>query len=240
VRDNKIEIREKIQFEYNKAIIREVSFDLMAEIADVIKKHPHIKKLRIEGHASAEGEDAYNKSLSDRRAIAVMKHLVEREGIPGEMLSAKGYGEEKPVAPNDTEENREKNRRVEFNIVEQDITQKKVEVDSTTGQEKLLEETKQRLKAPDADEDATAPAEPATGSKSAKSAMATKPVKHATATKPVKHATATKPVKPATATKPAKPVATPKPTKPVMTTKAAKPPAKLPAKTAAGKAQKKR
>ncbi|HEY5957314.1 MAG TPA: OmpA family protein, partial [Polyangiaceae bacterium] len=152
VRDNMIQIREKIQFEYNKDVIREVSYDLMDEIAQVIKKNPHIKKLRIEGHASAEGEDKYNKLLSDRRAHAVMRHLVDRGGVPAEVLIAKGYGEEKPVAPNDTEENREKNRRVEFNIVEQDITKKTLEIDSTTGNEKVVGETRQSIKAPDADE----------------------------------------------------------------------------------------
>ncbi|HMA92586.1 MAG TPA: OmpA family protein [Polyangiaceae bacterium] len=210
VRDDKIEIREKIQFEYNKDIIREVSYDLLAEIADVIKKHPHIKKIRIEGHASAEGEDNYNKALSDRRAKSVMRHLVERGGIPGEMLIAKGYGEEHPVAPNDTEENREKNRRVEFNIVEQDITKKKVEIDAATGQEKIVEETKQRIKAPDAD-DRGVETETTKGATTSATKPAAKP-----ATKPA--------AKPA-----AKPVAKP----------AAKPAAKSAAKPGAKPAKKK-
>src|SRR5262249_21366298 len=54
VRENKIEIHEKIQFDYDKATIKPESFDLMKEIADVITKNPQIKKLRIEGHASSE------------------------------------------------------------------------------------------------------------------------------------------------------------------------------------------
>ncbi len=150
VLDNKIEIREKIQFEYNKATIKEVSYGLLNEIVDVIKKNPHIKKIRIEGHASSEGDKTHNKKLSDERAKSVMKYLVDH-GIPQEELIAKGYGSEKPIADNATEEGKEKNRRVEFNIVEQDVTQKKVEVDST-GQQKVLEEQKQTLKAPDAEE----------------------------------------------------------------------------------------
>lgn len=140
VRDNKIVIHEKIQFELNKAIIKEDSFSLLGEIAQVIKENPHIKKIQIEGHASSEGSDRYNKKLSDKRAKAVRKHLVDTGGINGDMLTAIGYGEEKPIATNDTEEGREKNRRVEFNITEQDVTEKKVEVDPNTGQEKVLEE----------------------------------------------------------------------------------------------------
>ncbi len=145
VRDNKIEIREKIQFEYNKAEIKEVSFDLLAEIAKVIKENPHIKKIQIEGHASADGNDAYNMALSDRRAKAVMQHLVDNGGIEKGKLVAKGFGETKPIADNETEEGREKNRRVEFNIIEQDVTKKKVEIDETTGKEKVVEETKEAV-----------------------------------------------------------------------------------------------
>lgn len=140
IRDNKIEIHEKIQFEYAKADIKEASHDLLNEIVDVIKKHPYIKKISIEGHASSEGDPDFNKRLSDNRAKAVMKYLVDH-GIAQEMLTAKGFGVERPIASNDTEEGREKNRRVEFNIVEQDITQKKVEIDPKTGEEKVLETT---------------------------------------------------------------------------------------------------
>src|SRR5215475_1871591 len=77
VRDNKIEIHEKIQFDYDKAVIKDASFSLMNEIADVIKRHPQIKKIRIEGHASSEGSASHNKALSDDRAKSVMKYLTE-------------------------------------------------------------------------------------------------------------------------------------------------------------------
>jgi len=145
VRDNKIEIREKIQFEYNKADIKEVSYDLLNEIAQVIKDNPHIKKIQVEGHASSEGNDAYNMRLSDSRAKAVVAYLVNKGGIPADKLVAKGFGETKPIADNETEEGREKNRRVEFNIIEQDVTKKKVEVDPATGKEKVVSETKESV-----------------------------------------------------------------------------------------------
>lgn len=141
IKDNKIEIHEKIQFEVNKAIIKEESFGLMDDIAKVIKEHPWVKKVAIEGHASAEGDKKRNLKLSDDRAKAVMEYLVSKGGIEKVRLTAKGYGIEKPIASNDTEEGREKNRRVEFNIIEQDITKKKVEIDPATGKEKVLDES---------------------------------------------------------------------------------------------------
>ena len=147
VREDKIVINEKIQFEFNKARILPESDSLLAEIAKVIKENPQIKKIRIEGHASSEGNDDYNLKLSQKRAEAVRKWLVDRGGIPADMLVAKGYGETRPIASNDTEEGREKNRRVEFTILEQEVTRKKVEIDPKTGQEKVVEEEKTTAKA---------------------------------------------------------------------------------------------
>ncbi len=140
VRDNKIEIKEKIQFEYNKAVILPASFGLLDEIKDVITKNAHIKKISIEGHASSEGDPKHNLKLSDERAKSVMKYLVDK-GVDAGRLTAKGFGITRPIADNATEEGKEKNRRVEFLIVEQDITQKKVEVDAS-GQEKVVEVNK--------------------------------------------------------------------------------------------------
>jgi OOP family OmpA-OmpF porin len=153
VRSDKIEIKEKIQFEYNKAVILPASFSLLDEIADVFKKNPHLKKVSIEGHASAEGDPKHNLKLSDERANAVRKYLVDK-GIDAGRLTAKGFGAKRPIASNDTDEGKEKNRRVEFLIVEQDVTQKKVEVDHT-GKEKIVEEKKMTEKK----EEPAAPAE---------------------------------------------------------------------------------
>lgn len=150
VKDNKIEITEKIQFEYNKAVIKPESFALMNEIGDTIKKNDHIKKIAVEGHASSEGSAAHNKKLSEERAKAVVAYLVEKSGIKPEVFTAKGYGSEKMlVKPENSEEDREKNRRVEFNILEQDVTKKKIAVDATTGKETVLEEKKIEEKKPE-------------------------------------------------------------------------------------------
>lgn len=156
LRDNKIEIREKIQFEVNKSTIKEESFSLLKEIADVVKKHPHVKKISIEGHASAEGNAQHNKKLSEARAKAVMEYLVKQESIPAAMFVSKGWGIDKPIADNETEVGREANRRVEFLVIEQDVTQKKVEIDEKTGKEKIVEEKKNTVST--ATEKAAAPA----------------------------------------------------------------------------------
>ena len=149
VRDNKIEIHEKIQFDFDTATIKQASFDLMNEIASVITKNPQIKRIRIEGYASSEGDANHNKKLSDDRAASVMKYLTEH-GIAAPRLSSVGFGVDKPLADNTTEQGREANRRVEFTIVEQDVTEKKVAIDPKTGTEKVLEEKHEDVKAPNA------------------------------------------------------------------------------------------
>lgn len=154
VRDNRIEIHEKIQFDFDKATIKDASFGLMNEIAAVITKNPQIKRLRVEGHASSEGDANHNQALSDARSKAVMKYLTDHGIVPNELVAV-GYGSSKPIADNKTEDGREKNRRVEFVIVEQDVTHKKVEVDAQTGTEKVLEEKHEMVRAPDLDAGST-------------------------------------------------------------------------------------
>jgi len=120
LRDDRIVINEKIQFAYNDDRILPQSFSLLDEVAAVIKQNPQVMKIEIGGHASTEGGDDHNLQLSDRRAHAVMKHLVEKAGVDAGRLTSKGYGEQKPlVHPDDSEEQREVNRRVEFLILEQ-------------------------------------------------------------------------------------------------------------------------
>jgi OOP family OmpA-OmpF porin len=157
VKDNKIEITEKIQFEYNKATILPASFGLLDEIASTIKKAPHIKKIGIEGHASSEGSADHNLKLSDDRAKAVMTYLVDKGGLEAKMFTAKGYGSQKMLKDDKKGTDKdaaELNRRVEFNILEQDITKKKVQVDST-GKETVVEE-KTHTQKKEADEPAPA------------------------------------------------------------------------------------
>jgi outer membrane protein OmpA-like peptidoglycan-associated protein len=141
VRDNKIVINEKVQFEFDSHRILPVSHDLLNEVAQVIKDNPQIKKIEVEGHASSEGSASHNLRLSDRRANSVMQYLTRQGQIPKEMLQAKGYGVSRPIASNDTDEGREKNRRVEFTILEQEFVKKKVEI-GPDGEERIIEEKK--------------------------------------------------------------------------------------------------
>lgn len=132
---------------------------MLDEVVALINKNPQLKKISIDGHASAEGTAAANKKLSDERAKSVMAYLVGH-GVQQERLSATGWGIEKPIADNATEEGREKNRRVEFNIIEQDVTQRKVELDPVTGKErKVLDSSTQVVKSPEPTPPAAPPAE---------------------------------------------------------------------------------
>ncbi len=145
LRDNKIVIAEKVQFEVAKATIKEVSHGLLDEVADLIKKNPQVKKIGIEGHASAEGGTTLNLPLSDQRANAVLAYLVSK-GVSRAILSARGFGDTKPLADNSTDEGREKNRRVEFNVLEQEVTPRKVEVEPKADTEKVGDEKMQKVK----------------------------------------------------------------------------------------------
>ena len=121
--DNKIVINEKIQFAFDKAEILSESHSILDEVVKIMKENPQVKKVRVEGHASLEKDSPavrnYNKSLSDRRAKAVLEYLVGH-GVERDRLEAIGYGNEKPLQSDATEEGREANRRVEFNILSLD------------------------------------------------------------------------------------------------------------------------
>jgi OOP family OmpA-OmpF porin len=141
----------------------------MDEIATVITKNPQIKRLRIEGHASSDGDARHNKLLSVSRSKAVQKYLIAH-GISPQELVAAGYGADHPIADNSTKEGREQNRRVEFVILAQDVTHKKVEVDAGTGAEKVLEENHETVQAPEGDTDHHALGKVGQGKKRAKAA----------------------------------------------------------------------
>jgi large repetitive protein len=113
----RIEINEKIYFDTGESTIRSESDDLIDEISSVILAHPEITRLRIEGHTDDVGSDVANLELSQSRAEAVKEALSER-GVDAGRLDAAGFGELRPVELNETEEGKEKNRRVEFIIIE--------------------------------------------------------------------------------------------------------------------------
>jgi len=117
VTDTKINISEQVQFDVNKATIKPESSGLLDEIAKIMKDHDKIKKVSVEGHTSLEGDTSSNMKLSQDRAAAVMKALIDR-GIDKGRLTSKGFGVTKPIGDNKTEEGKVKNRRVEFTIID--------------------------------------------------------------------------------------------------------------------------
>jgi outer membrane protein OmpA-like peptidoglycan-associated protein len=135
--DDKIIIREKVQFDFNKATIKPESNSLLAEVAKVMNDNPRVKKIRVEGHASSEGDDDYNMRLSEKRAKAVMDHLIKKGKVAKQRLVSEGFGETRPIQSGDSEAALEANRRVEFIIVEQDYVETKKTIDPSTGEEKV-------------------------------------------------------------------------------------------------------
>lgn len=115
----RIELREKVQFARDSDRILEVSHAILDEAVAEILAEPRIRKIRVEGHASADGNDAHNLELSTRRAQAVRRYLTEH-GVAEAVLVAEGFGESKPIADNGTEDGRESNRRVELHVIETD------------------------------------------------------------------------------------------------------------------------
>ncbi len=106
-----------MQFDTGRATIKKVSDQLLDNVYQVLKDHPELLKLEVQGHTDSKGLKTSNQILSKNRAEAVMKALVKR-GIEAKRLTAKGYGQDKPIASNDTDEGRSQNRRVQFTIVE--------------------------------------------------------------------------------------------------------------------------
>ncbi|MEZ4363747.1 MAG: OmpA family protein [Kofleriaceae bacterium] len=115
LRDGRLEILDIIYFAIDRDEILKRSFALLDNVAAVIKAHPELTSVEIEGHTDSLGDDAYNKDLSQRRAAAVQRFL-ESRGVRAGLLHATGHGEERPVADNATKAGRAKNRRVEFKL----------------------------------------------------------------------------------------------------------------------------
>lgn len=107
-----------IEFEFDTAIMLPGAETYLLQVLLVLKQHPEVTKLEIQGHTSSEGGPEYNLRLSNARATAVFNWLVER-GIDRGRLVPHGYGLTQPIVPNDSEPNRQRNRRVQFRLMEQ-------------------------------------------------------------------------------------------------------------------------
>jgi OmpA-OmpF porin, OOP family len=111
-----ITISEQVQFEVGTAVIRDESSALLAQVVAVLQAHPEVASCEVAGHTDDTGTGELNRQLSEARARAVMSWLVAH-GVDARRLSARGYGQTRPIADNASEEGRAKNRRVEFLIL---------------------------------------------------------------------------------------------------------------------------
>ncbi|MFC1895978.1 OmpA family protein, partial [Thermodesulfobacteriota bacterium] len=104
-----------VQFDLDKYDVKPGYFANIDEVITYLEHAPSARLL-VEGHTCSLGTDEYNQRLSEKRAQAVVDYLVSK-GITENRLESKGYGEARSAAPNDTEENRSKNRRVQLTPV---------------------------------------------------------------------------------------------------------------------------
>ncbi|MCB1800869.1 MAG: OmpA family protein [Gammaproteobacteria bacterium] len=101
-----------VNFKTDSAELTSESLSILDGVSQTLSAHPEIKVM-VAGHTDSDGEDAYNKDLSQRRAQSVVDYLAEN-GVDRNNMIAKGYGEERPIASNDTAEGKAENRRVEL------------------------------------------------------------------------------------------------------------------------------
>jgi outer membrane protein OmpA-like peptidoglycan-associated protein len=115
IRGERLEILDKVYFDTARDRIQPRSYPLLQNVAAVLKAHPELTKVEIQGHTDDQGPAEANLDLSQRRAEAVQAFL-QKEGVEPARLVARGYGEAEPIAPNATKAGRAENRRVEFRI----------------------------------------------------------------------------------------------------------------------------
>lgn len=102
----------QVLFASGKATLLPAARDALDNVAEALKANPN-RDITVEGHTDSQGSSSFNEDLSQRRAVSVREYLIE-QGVPSEMIRARGRGEEEPVASNSTAEGRANNRRVEI------------------------------------------------------------------------------------------------------------------------------
>lgn len=102
-----------VLFAFDSAVVKKEAYPLLDYTKEAFDAYPDMK-VEVDGYTDSTGPDNYNMMLSEKRAKAVMNYLVNSVGISADRLTAVGYGETNPAFPNDTKENRAKNRRVVF------------------------------------------------------------------------------------------------------------------------------
>lgn len=108
----RVELPADVLFDFDSAEIRPDAANALAQLATVIRSYP-TGAVSVTGHTDSLGREAYNQRLSERRAESVKRWLAEREEIAGKRIATRGAGEARPIASNETENGRQRNRRVE-------------------------------------------------------------------------------------------------------------------------------
>ena len=109
--ERKVNITLNVEFDFDSSDPRDEHTGEVQKVAEFMLEHPH-SSVVMEGHTDSRGADEYNQGLSERRAGTIADMLVEKFDISSDRVSSAGYGESQPTATNDTEEGRQKNRRV--------------------------------------------------------------------------------------------------------------------------------
>jgi outer membrane protein OmpA-like peptidoglycan-associated protein len=109
-------ILQNIYFDFDKYVLLKESFLMLDSIADYLDKKRNIR-IQVTGHTDNVGSNEYNNELSNKRAMSVVDYLVNK-GIAASRLQAAGFGSGFPIESNDTEEGRQKNRRIEIKIID--------------------------------------------------------------------------------------------------------------------------
>lgn len=105
-----------IFFDSDKSNVRSESANELERLIKLLKDNPGLK-IELASHTDTDGSSEYNMKLSDNRSASVVDYLIAK-GIPSTRLTPKGYGESKPIASNDNQAGKQKNRRTEFKILE--------------------------------------------------------------------------------------------------------------------------
>jgi outer membrane protein OmpA-like peptidoglycan-associated protein len=111
-------VLDDVEFDFGKSTLRPESYNTLDDLVDYLKRKPN-ERIEIGGHTDNVGSDAKNLVLSVERAKSIVAYLITK-GIGNDRLVAKGYGAEEPIEENTTEEGRQKNRRTEVKILDQD------------------------------------------------------------------------------------------------------------------------
>ena len=111
----KVIVLQNLEYDFNKSTIRPSSYKALNDLVEVMNLKPNLV-IEIGGHTDNVGDDKSNELLSQRRAESVKQYLVKK-GVKPERVQTKGYGESMPIADNDSEEGRQKNRRTELKVV---------------------------------------------------------------------------------------------------------------------------